>query len=308
MKSGTISNSKNENMFKIKTLVFIALVFSSIANFGQHTDVINSNRPGKSMSAFAVGNSVFQTELGFYGLHEKHDLSRYEINGFGSDLSIRYGAILEQLEFVADLQYQQEWYRAPLVNQVRSGLKQTIIGAKYLIYDPYKNQETKVNVYSWKANHQFKWRQLIPAVAIYAGANINLIDDKFSRPFIPVDPKISPKIAVITQHQFGKYVLLTNIILDKFPFKKKSIDYVITLTRGFSSRWSGFLENQGYKGDYYSDGIFRGGLAFLANKNIQIDASMGTNYKNTPSILMGGIGFSWRFDANHRAVLLAVPN
>jgi hypothetical protein len=112
---------------------------------------------------------------------------------------------------------------------------------------------------------------------------------------------------VLTQNQFGKFVLCTNIILDKFFSEKQSIDYVVTLTRGFNSRWSGFLENQGFNGKYYSDAIFRTGAAFLVKQNVQIDGSIGVNYKDTPSVLAGGIGLSWRFDKNYSEVLYRIP-
>lgn len=294
-------------MLKIKYLILLCFLFASTINYGQFTDVINSNRPGKSMSAFSVGETVFQAELGFYGLKEKHDLQKYEANGFGSDLSLRYGAFLEELEFSLDLQYQKEWYTAPLVDKSNGGLKQTIIGAKFLIYDPLKKyQDKKPNLYSWKANHKFTWRQFIPAIGIYGGLNINLSNDAFLRPGIPQDPKVSPKGMLITQNQFGRFVLVTNIILDKFPYKNKSIDYVVTLTHGFNSRWSGFIENQGFNNSYYSDGIFRGGAAYLMKQNIQIDAAIGANYKDTPSILTGGIGMSWRFDKNYTDLLIRV--
>ena len=115
------------------------------------------------------------------------------------------------------------------------------------------------------------------------------------------------EFVVLTQNQIGKFVLCTNIILDKFYSEKQSIDYVVTLTRGFNSRWSGFLENQGFNGKYYSDAIFRTGAAFLVKQNVQIDASIGANYKDTPSILAGGVGLSWRFDKNYSEVLYRIP-
>lgn len=294
-------------MFKIKSLLLVSLLLYSTAHFGQFTDVINSNRPGESMAAFSVGKTVFQAELGMYGFKEKHELLNYEANGFGSNLDFRYGAFLEQLEFIVNFQYQYENFTAPLVNVNQSGLKRTIIGAKFLVYDPYKKHIEKPNLYSWKANHKFRYRQFIPAVGVYAGLNINLSDDVFLRPLIPVDSKISPKFMVLTQNQFGKFVLCTNIILDKFSSEKQSIDYVVTLTRGFNSRWSGFLENQGFNSDYYSDAIFRTGAAFLIKQNVQIDASIGVNYKDTPSVLAGGVGLSWRFDKNYSEVLYRIP-
>lgn len=65
------------------------------------------------MSAYAVGKSVIQAELGVYGIKEKHDLLNYDASGFGTDLTIRFGAFLEQLEFIADLQYQAENFDTP---------------------------------------------------------------------------------------------------------------------------------------------------------------------------------------------------
>jgi len=36
---------------------------------------------------------------------------------------------------------------------------------------------------------------------------------------------------------------------------------------------------------------------------MQIDASISTNFKNTPSVLYGGIGFSWRYDGWYKEKL-----
>jgi hypothetical protein len=42
----------------------------------------------------------------------------------------------------------------------------------------------------------------------------------------------------------------------------------------------------------------------LFKENIQIDASIGGSFKNTPSILVGGLGLSWRFDKNYKPILI----
>jgi len=295
-------------MLKIKSFLLLLFLFTTSIHYSQFTDVINSNRPGKSMGAFSVGKTVFQAELGLYGFDESHDLLNYDAQGVGSNLSLRYGAFLEQLEFILELEYQQEWYQATLTNKSTAGLSQTIIGAKYLIYDPLKKQDkTKPNLYSWKANHQFSWKQFIPAVGVYAGLNVNVAKDDFSRPGIPEDPSFSPKVMLLTQNQLGRYVLVTNIILDKFGSDLQSIDYAVTLTRGINQRWSAYIESNGYYGDYYKDAFIRGGAAYLVKQNIQIDASISTNFKDTPSIFGGGIGLSWRFDKNYQEVMLRVP-
>jgi len=293
------------NLMNRITALLLSLTFFSFSKINaQYTDVINSNRPGKSMSAFSVGKTVIQAELGVYGVNEKHDFLAYQAKGIGTDLSLRYGAFLEQLEFNIDLQYQNDNYEGYYESYDRKAFKQSIIGAKYLIYDPNKNYEAKVDVYSWKNNHKFKFRSLLPAVGIYAGMNLNLTNNEFS---FASDPKISPKAMLITQNQLGRSVFVTNIIADKIGTEFPSYGYIATLTRGFTPKWIGFIETQGYISDYYADNVLRGGAAYLIQENIQIDANFGVNFKNTPSILVGGIGISWRFDENYNEILLRVP-
>jgi Putative MetA-pathway of phenol degradation len=274
-------------MFKIKSLFIVGFLMTSTLQYGQYTDVINSNRPGKSMSAFSVGKTVIQTEVGLYGISEEHDLERYEANGFGTELSVRY----------LEAQYQYDWYEAPLVSDTRGGFKQFTIGAKYLVYDPFLKANDKPNIYSWKANHKFSWKQFIPAVAVYGGFNLNIGTNPYT---FETDPAISPKLMLITQNHFGtKWVFITNIIADKYMTDYPTLGLITTLTRGFNMRWSGFLEMQAYKSDFYADNIFRVGAAYLVRENIQLDASISKNIKDTPAILYGGFGLSWRFDSNY---------
>jgi Putative MetA-pathway of phenol degradation len=292
-------------MYKIKTIVIAAFFVIPMIHYGQHTDEINSNRPGETMSAFAVGKSVFQVESGIYGIKENHSLLGYDANGFGIDMTLRWGLFMEKLELIADFQYQYEVVNPAILYPERSAMKQTIVGAKYLIYDPFKNYEKQVNIYSWKANHSFKWHQLIPAVSMFAGANLNFSDNPYS---FPSQSSISPKIMLIAQNHLGdgSWVFVTNIIADYIGTDFPSYGYGITLTKGFSRKWSGFIENQGYMSDFYSDAIVRGGAAYLIYTDMQIDASISTSLKDTPSILYGGIGFSWRYDANYKEVRMKI--
>ena len=64
--------------------------------------------------------------------------------------------------------------------------------------DPYKNSENnKPNLYSYHANRKFKWKELIPAISIYAGVNI----DTKNNPYVANGVEgLSPKIMLATQH------------------------------------------------------------------------------------------------------------
>jgi hypothetical protein len=292
-------------MYKIKTLLIIIIFLIPLVHYGQYTDEINSNRPGETMSAFGVGKSVFQVESGVYGIMENHNILNYDATGIGVDMTFRWGVLMEKLELVADFQYQYEVFNPVLLNPDRSAFKQTIVGAKYLIYDPFKNYEKKINVYSWKANNSFNWHQLIPAVSLFAGANLILANNPY---YFSPKAAISPKAILIAQNHLGdgSLVFVTNIIADYIGTDYPSYGYGITLTKGFSRKWSGFIENQGYKSDFYSDSIVRGGAAFLIHNDLQIDASISSSLKYTPAILYGGIGFSWRYDANYKEVRMKI--
>jgi len=294
-------------MCKIKNFILFAMILCPFIHYGQFTDQINSNRPGETMSAFSVGKSVFQVETGMYGVHEKHSILHYTNNGFGADLMLRWGLFTEELEIIANFQYQDQQQTRTFRKERQSGLKETVLGAKYLIYDPFKNYEREVNLYSWKANRKFSWRQLVPAVSVFAGANLTFSDNPF---YFSPEASVSPKIMLITQNHFGdgKWVFVTNTIANYITTDFPSYGYVLTLTRGFSKKWSGFIENQGFKSDFYSDAIVRGGAAYLINNDLQVDASISNSLKDTPSLLYGGVGLSWRFTGNYKEVRMNIDS
>ena len=291
-------------MKSIQALFILIFGISTQILFAQFTDEINSNRPGRSMMAFSVGKKIIQTETGVTYVSEKHHLVDYQAKGFMGELAVRYGVWKEELEVIGEIQYQNDKHTSSNFKEQRKGFKQLTLGAKYLIYDPFKNYEEKPNIYSWKANKKFKWRQFIPAFAMYAGANFSIGDNPFN--YAPIDikePSFSPKVTAIAQNHFGRqWVLVTNVTYDKIGTDFATINYVVTITRGFNAQWSGFVENQGYMGDYYSDGVFRVGAAFLFDTHMQVDASIGKNIKDTPGLLNAGIGFSWRFADQYQEV------
>lgn len=286
----------------LRKALSLALFSCTNLMFSQFTDVINSNRPGESMGAFAVGKTIFQPEAGISYITENHSLLDYDVSGLFMDLDLRYGLLLEELEFIAELQYRTDTYETTFYSEERNALKHSVVGFKYLVFDPNKHYREQVNVYSWKANQRFKWRDLIPAVALYAGVNLNLFDNPYT---FYSDPKVSPKVMGILQNQFtGGWVVVTNVFADRFTTDYPTLGGILTVTKSFNHRWSGFLEGQAYKSDFYADVVIRGGAAFLMNEDLQFDISVGKNFKDTPDILYGGIGVSWRFTLNYKDVVI----
>ena len=285
-------------MKSIKSLFIVIVSFTTFYSYSQYTEVINSNRPGVSSSAFSVGTNVIQFEVGPYMLNEEHRPLRREDKSLGVDFEGRYGLLWPQLELNVKGTFQstKRSYSNALANdETFSNFKTLTVGAKYLVYDPYKNaEEEKPNLYSWKANHSFKWKYLIPAIAVYAGANYDAKDNPFTAAGVE---GFSPKIMVVTQNNFvGGWVFVTNFIKDRIGTDQSDFTYILTLTKSITNQWVVFGETQGISSDFYADNLIRFGGAYLWHKNFQLDTAITFNTKDTPSVFGVTLGASYRID------------
>tara|TARA_R110000787_G_scaffold86285_12_gene184163 strand:- start:43793 stop:44830 length:1038 start_codon:yes stop_codon:yes gene_type:complete len=293
--------------------IFFLLLFSYLSVFAQYTETINSNRPGFSQGAFSVGTQILQFEAGFGLGKEEHNLLNTETSAFIIDYNVRYGVWKEELEVSLIGAYQSNSITL-LENgstYKESNFTSNTLGAKYLFFDPYRKKELeKPNLYSWKANNGFHWKDLIPAISIYAGANFDQADNPlthtpnnkitFFTEEVETGMEISPTVAIATQNNWGSWVFVINLIGERFTLDEKSYSYILTLTHTFNAKLSAFIENQGIKSDFYADQIFRGGAAYLVTKDFQIDAAVLLNIKDTPSRLYGRLGVSYRFDMHKK--------
>ena len=284
---------------KKSLLILIALIFfSNTKVFSQYTEIINSNRPGTSQSAFSVGSNVIQLETGVFLVNQEHELLENKAKGAGLNFMVRYGLILEELELQISGIYQNDKFtdmRSTIESEYsRSNFKKFKIGAKYLVYDPYKNKDDSPNLYSYWANNKFDWNSLIPAVSVYVGINI----DGKNNPFTASGIKgVSPSFMIATQNNFkNNFVLITNLILERIGSDQNDFEYIITLTHAFNQKCVSFIETHGIKSDFYADNMLKFGGAYLSNENLQFDTSLVFNFKNTPKIFYINFGGSYRFD------------
>ena len=297
----------------------LILILNSISIKSQYTDQINSNRPGASIGAFAVGKNVIQFESGVEYRSYKH--SGYNSSTFNSGnafLSIRWGFLFEQLE----LTYEGVYGFGSLNSKVTSpnskyylnGMLQNFVGLKFLVFDPFK-KERKVNVYSWKANNGFKIRELLPAISITVGPNINFEKENpfpygniFSKLYKPIffqnigdkvdeEPFFHLRGTIATQSHFlSTWVLVTNFSYNRYLSDYAEKSYVLTLTHNFRPSWSIYIENEGSYNDLYRMTIFRTGVAFLFSNNLHFETSLGMNIKESPSMVFANFGASYRLD------------
>ena len=119
----------------IRSIFSVIILATCFFAKGQYTDQINSNRPGRSIGAFAVGKSVVQAEAGFAIKRYSHSgYNNSTFNGGISFLSLRWGFLKETLE----LTYQGQFLSGNLTSKIpteqiiipKSGFLQNFIGLK----------------------------------------------------------------------------------------------------------------------------------------------------------------------------------
>lgn len=288
----------------MKKIFFLISAFVTTLGFSQYTDVINSNNPGKSLGAYAVGRRVVQLETEFFYEQSKHDRLFNQQNSFGVNYELRYGVLFEKLELILDgtlLQDTQQQTKPLLPAEKTFGFYKNTLGAKFLVFNPYF--EDKPNIYSWNANAKFNWRKMIPAISVYAGANFfsknRFIYEQMNEDYGVVTPKA---VISMQSHPTRDAVLLVNLIGDNLLSTHRQLGYIVTFTHTlYNNRWSIFLENEGIKSDYYTDSIIRGGASFLVSPEFQINTYIGASWKTTPTRYTAALGLSYRiFNQHHK--------
>src|SRR5690606_22027621 len=129
--------------------------------------------------------------------------------------------------------------------------------------------------------------------SVYAGANLLFGENPY---MFEDEPSISPKFALITQHNYLRWVFVMNLIVDKALSDYPTYAGIFTLTHSLNREFALFAEYQAIKSDIYSDDIVRAGGAYLINQDFQVDLAGLMNFKDTPSRWQVSIGASYRFD------------
>ncbi len=288
-------------MHTIRIIVTLLICITATSTItAQYTETINSNRPGESQGAFSVGTRVLQVETGFDIGNDTHSLLQTDTDILGYNLNLRYGLFFEKLEINGLMRYQRNevsFISGSASPEVIDGLETVQIGAKYLIYDPYKYASDEVNLYSYHANRRFKWKSLIPALTVYAGGVFDFTNSQFNA--IREDG-VSPNLALILQHNWGRWVWVNNIIVDRAGTTYPTNSWITTLTHSFNSKLAGFAEYQLIDGDLYADYLVRAGAAYLITKNLQVDLSGLANFKDTPTRWNISAGVSYRLDLHEK--------
>ena len=308
-----VLNSLNN---KMKKHLVIFLILAPLVLSAQYTETINSNRPGTSHGAFSVGKDVLQFELGISQLSLNHKyLNNSSVKGNSINYNVRYGLHFENLELFLKGGFVKREIKNFTINgrffttRDEKFFNEHKIGLKFLVFDPFKNKKWHgENLYSWKAQRRIKLTDLIPAISVFAGGDIVLVDhiqydDHFYRTkqqqyLYPDQASFSPFFGIATQNHFqGKWVVVNNISIENLVGEYSNINYLFTLTHNLTNpKWSIFVEFQHFDNQIYSDNLVKFGIANLLSKNSQIDFNVGGSLKDTPTYSYFDLGFSQRID------------
>lgn len=281
--------------FTMKKIIFITIIFFTASISAQFTELINSNRPGFSESPYGVGTKVYQLESGFF--YEKTQpiptFSRPVSSGMR--FALRTSFLLEKLEFNSNVHLQRDktYFKNIFESDTGSslGLSKFNFGAKYLVYEPKFDDKSK-EIRSWKRRMGFDWKRLIPSAAAYLGVNFgSSLNDYYEK------GGVTPKIGVLLQNNITSYFnVITNFYYDYAFSDYAEYVYLLTGTYTYTDRISWFIEAQKVTGKQVNRNALGGGFAYLFNRNLQLDVSVGfvTNYQAKGFNL--GIGASYRID------------
>lgn len=252
-------------------LLLIASLSPLLSN-AQSDDVINSNRPGFSLSPYNVGKGIFQLESGLSGyLSNTSDATSNK--SIGLDVTLRY-ATNDVLEFFANVTTQNKWVQVTPENTSSDFMFTPLsIGAFYRLNEGEK---------------------FIPTVAV--GAELMYYQNSFNS-----DKNVDIGIDFRTQHDFApRWVFISNWAVKRIIFDTK-LNYTLSVTNTISQKWSWFVENFGIyslkdQGDNSNlDSYFSAGVAHLFSDDIQFDIFGGVNLNNKPTYYIS-LGISWRLD------------
>lgn len=303
-----------------KSLQYILSALLSITVMGitnaQYTEVINTNRPSQSMGAFSVGKNVYQWEQGISFRQGRFDaFNNSAFNGLGTQIQLRVGVFKEQMELIGTIDYQLD--KLSFTNtsgdntSKRNGIRDLAVGVKYLVFDPFRNTEKyKPNLYSYHANNKIRWRDLLPAVSLYVGAQFKTGDvypyqenfyPLFDFNFRPIEePIVSPSaILILQQHLKPGIVLVHNVGMRYITSAIQQLKWTGTLTYSTQNKWSFFGEYQIDDSTLHKDITLGTGVAYLFSKELQLDVAVQHSTKNTPKLLTAGIGVSYRLDKHN---------
>ncbi|WP_010134072.1 transporter [Ochrovirga pacifica] len=265
-------------------LLFLCVVFTSQA---QYTNVINSNRPGKTETPYAVGTDVLQIEKSFsYQLFNQNNILTQQWN---SNLNLRYGIWKEKFELSLTRDYNSLYQNK--INYSKKGTNRLAVGVKYLVFDG-ERKETPEMFKSWKKRYGFWHQDIIPAIALALHYNTPFSNGNFVNA-----NQSSATASLIAQNNIGRTLRINN----QFDYmyigaELPEFAYTISSTYVLNDKFNPFFEFAYHNNKEFSFFNFGLGSSYLINLNFLIAAYLDTTFGKTRNGVESGLHLSYRFD------------
>lgn len=248
----------------------LALILLPVMGYAQYGESIRTARPGQAIGAFTLGKNVFQLQNGYNITYlEKVNGSIDGLNEvFNQNTVLRLG-LTEHFEISGVINWSTTYQEIGNSSVSVGGVTGTQIGVRY-------NFTTNEGI--------------IPTIGLQYRALLPLGSKGLSR------KDMASRIILSTGNKLSKTInLTTNLIVDVEDFDTEAkIGYIIKTSFSLSRRWSTFIEAFGSFDPFVVN--FDTGLAYLVNKDFQLDFSAGYFDNSLSQDYFYDFGLSWRFD------------
>lgn len=241
----------------MKNLLILSSILIAMNTHAQ--EVINTDRPTQSVSAFVMPKGGFQVEYGF--VSEKATTNQTNLT-YGNFL-LRYG-LLDGVEFRLTQNYQG----IKAGGETNSGLSPLTLGTKIHLLDENGAK---------------------PQISFIGQVTLDNGDDLFR----PGDPL--PEFRFNFQNTLSDKVSLGYNIGMGLPQDNSYFLYTVVMGYAFSPGWTAFVEPYGFLPDGDADHRINAGLIYLANDRLQFDVSAGVGLSESSPDSFIGFGASILF-------------
>lgn len=243
-------------------------------------DVINSNRPGFSVSPYNVGKGNFQIESGLMGYSELLGINGINgsIKSIGLDVSLRY-AFNNKIEVYSGFYTRQNWYDVESIISSKFSILPIKLGASYRINEG---------------------EEFIPTMAVRGEISYY---EKYNE-----NSKTDLSLAFATQHELARnWVFITNWKVNRV-FTDTGLGAILGITNTITQDWSWFVEYFARYSNSIFDNFANVGMAYLLNDDIQLDVFGGSNLDINKTTYYLSVGISWRLDRDKNRSKYNSPN
>ncbi|MFT7157376.1 MAG: hypothetical protein ACI8Q1_002395 [Parvicella sp.] len=253
---------------KRSILIWICLCFS-IPTIAQYSENIRSARPGQAVGPFTTGKELFQVQTGVNYTNYTNNETARDGNIVEYLASLRYG-VLENMEIRSAFKVRRDKINTrPEPSRKFGGLSFWNVGLRY-------------NIVSGTG---FK-----PSFGVQGDIKLTWVDPQYR------SSKISPRIMLIHgQRLTEKIGVTTNFSMTLNGESDKALlGYIVKFSFPIAKKWTSFIENYGQGTSVAFLSRWDTGLAYLVNKDLQLDLFSGFGINNGQKEWFIDTGISWR--------------